>query len=166
LLSYIAVQLYSKNPGYLFHCSTTKIDLAFLSKLPRVAKHSEGALGALEISRDLLAEIERRKKLLLDAGARDVEDYNSLPGVSKLNTIFWISDELSDVRKALPEGSLQEFDKNIGRISITGRFADIKVLFAMQATNMSLLGDQAAEFRSSFTIVSLNIRPQQEVSIF
>jgi len=82
----------------------------------------------LEVSKELVKEIEKRFELLTKNKERDIESYNKKAEV-KMPYIIFVIDEVSDVMFV----ARKEFEKNIKRIVQLGKAAGIYVVLSTSA---------------------------------
>jgi S-DNA-T family DNA segregation ATPase FtsK/SpoIIIE len=98
-------------------------------------------------------EMERRYKLLAESGVRNIEGYNSLPGVEPIPCILIVIDELADLMLI----SAHEVEDSIARLAQMARAAGIHLIIATQRPSVDVLtGVIKANFpaRISFQVSS------------
>lgn len=172
LLSSLFVSLYEANSdAFRFVVTSTKPDLAYVRNLERVLKYADDPKEIVDAANLLLREIEARKKLFSSSGARDIVEYNTLLGVTKLPLVFAFFDELGDTLKALElqygAKVLADYQKAITRLSITARAYWIVLVVATQSGLVSIFGQNGSEFRNSFSPVAFSLQTvAAETSVF
>lgn len=98
-------------------------------------------------------EMERRYRLLAEKGVRNIDGYNSLPGVEKLPYIVIVIDELADLMII----SAHEVEDSIARLAQMARAAGMHLILATQRPSVDVLtGVIKANFpaRISFQVSS------------
>lgn len=98
-------------------------------------------------------EMERRYKLLAESGVRNIDGYNSLPGVEPLPYLLIVIDELADLMLI----SSYEVEDSIARLAQMARAAGIHLIIATQRPSVDVLtGVIKANFpaRISFQVSS------------
>ena len=148
--------------SFQYVLTSTKPDLAFTRGLEGVLRYADDSKGIIEATNLLLSIIEVRKKLFTEKGARNIAEYNEIPGVQKLPIIFSLNDELSDSMKAieteLGKPTMESFQRAITQLSIKARAYGIIQIIAIQSALVSLFGQSGSEFKNSFSPIAFCLR--------
>lgn len=99
---------------------------------------SEVIVDAKEILSSLkwtVGEMESRYKLFAQAGAKNIESYNTIPGVEQIPYIVFIIDELAELMTTSP----QETEGAITRIAQLARATGIHLILATQRPSVNVI---------------------------
>ncbi|MCQ2529297.1 MAG: AAA family ATPase [Saccharofermentans sp.] len=111
------------------------VDLVFYNSLPHMRHPTVGDRSeAVKVLSDIVGEIERRRKLFFSNKVKTFEQYNALPGVTKLPYIVVVIDEYHDLVSYNPSVE-EEYDEHTN-----DQINDVKNLVTKITSNDRTMG--------------------------
>ena len=105
----------------------------------RYVKYVSETSKAVEITRKLCNEMDKRYKILANAGCRDIDTYNSKNQI-KMPRIILVVDEMADMMENKAYRS--QFESNIVRIAQKARACGIHMILATQRPTVKVISGQ------------------------